>query len=232
MRRANGFDAQTSAVNTKDHPGIVAAARIAAADDRTRYDNVAIALHWAMALLVLTQFGLAELWDFAARPTKHVMIATHMTCGILLAAIVVTSLIWRFGFGHQVRPAAGGAVQATAKSVQFLLYALIATQAALGVVLRWSGKEAMSFFGLQIPPAIAPFSKSAHELVGDIHSYVGWTIIAVATAHTAAALFHHFALRDDVLWRMLPGREARRQEARAPSPQLAAARRRDTPERI
>jgi cytochrome b561 len=67
-----------------------------------------------------------------------------------------------------------------------------------------SGKEAMSFFGLLIPPPFAPFSKPAHELVGDAHNWIGWTIIILAGGHAAAALFHHFVLRDDILRRMLP----------------------------
>ena len=95
--------------------------------------------------------------------------------------------------------------------------------AVLGFLLRWSGDEAMSFFGLLIPPPIAPFSRPAHHLVGQMHEWVGWTIIAVAAAHAFAALYHHFVVRDDVLWRMLPGRTARREEVRAPAPPSAVA---------
>jgi cytochrome b561 len=105
------------------------------------------------------------------------------------------------------------------EAVHYLLYGLLA---ALGFVLRWSGDEAMSFFGLPIPPPFAPFSKPAHHLVGEAHDIVGWVIILAAAGHAAAALFHHFRLRDDVLWRMLPGRRARREEVRAPSPEQAA----------
>lgn len=201
---------------------LVAAARIAAADDRTHYDGIAILLHWALVLLVLTQFGLAQLWDLASRSTKHTMIVSHMTCGILLLAVVIVSIVWRLLPGHQVRPAASGIVEFAAKSVQFLLYGLIIAQGGLGFALRWSGNEAMSFFGLPIPPAFPPTSKPVHELLGDIHDYLGWAIIALAAAHAVAALFHHFILRDDVLWRMLPGRRARRLEAQAPAPEEAA----------
>jgi cytochrome b561 len=80
----------------------------------------------------------------------------------------------------------------------------------------------MSFFGLQLPPPFAPFSKDAHRFVGEAHYWVGWAIILVAFGHALAALFHHFALRDDVLWRMLPGERARRETERAPIPERAA----------
>ena len=201
---------------------VVTATQIAVGDDRTRYDNVAIALHWLTVLLVLMQFALSQLWDFMPRSTKDLMIVVHMSFGIILAGVVAVRIAWRLIPGHQIASVVSGWVEIASKAVHYLLYALLASEAVLGFLLRWSGNEAMSFFGLPIPPPIAPFSKPAHELVGDIHAFVGWTIIVVAAGHAAAALFHHFVLRDDVLWRMLPGRHARQRAAQAPSPQQAA----------
>ena len=83
----------------------LAATRVAAGDDRTRYDDFAIALHWLTVLLVLAQFGLAELWGLAARPTRHVMIVTHTSFGILLTLVLVVRIAWRLTPGHRVRPA-------------------------------------------------------------------------------------------------------------------------------
>jgi cytochrome b561 len=54
-----------------------------------------------------------------------------------------------------------------------------------------------------------PFSKPAHHSVGEAHDLIGWTIIVFAGGHAAAALFHHFFLRDNVLVRMLPGLKRR-----------------------
>ena len=205
-------------------PGVVAATRIAAGDDRTHYDAFAMTLHWVTVALVLIQFGLSQTWGFADRPNRHLMIAAHMSFGILLAAVIVLRLVWRFVPGHRVQDAVTGWVEVASKAVHYLLYLLLASEAVLGFVLRWSGNEAMSFFGLQLPPPFAPFSKPVHHLIGDIHEWVGWSIIIIAACHAAAALFHHFVLRDDVLVRMLPGRHARLAEARAPAPEQAARR--------
>jgi cytochrome b561 len=211
-------------MNSKASSSVVAATRIAAGDDRTRYDNFAIALHWVTVLLVLVQLGLAEFWDFAARPTKHLMIVAHMSFGIVLTVVLVVRIAWRLVPGHQVRAAVSGWVELASKAMHYLLYGLLAAQAALGFVLRWSGGEAMSLFGLPIPPPFAPWSKPAHQLMGAAHNWVGWTIIVLAAGHAAPALFHHFVLRDDVLWRILPGRRARIEAERAASPEGAAGR--------
>jgi cytochrome b561 len=185
---------------------------------RTHYDAVAMTLHWATVVLVLLQFATAELWGYFARPTRHLMIVTHMSFGILLALAVLLRIGWRLVPAHRVRGEARGWGEHLAKTVHVLLYAMLVAQAVLGFVLRWSGDESMSFFGLAIPSPIAPFSRPAHHQVGELHEWIGWTIIALAAGHALAALYHHFVLRDAVLWRMLPGRHAREQAARAPVP--------------
>src|SRR5689334_5647908 len=128
-----------------------------------------------------------------------------MSFGIVLTVVLAARIAWRLVPGHQVPPAVSGWVELTSKAVHWLLYALLGAEAALGFVLRWSGDQAMSFFGLPIPPPFAPFSKPAHDLVGEVHEWVGWAIVVIAAGHAAAALFHHYVLRDEVLWRMLPG---------------------------
>jgi cytochrome b561 len=181
-----------------------AATRIAAGDDLTRYDPVAVSLHWLTVFLVLANFALGETWGWFARPTHHLMVATHMSFGILLAAGVVTRIVWRLIPSHQMPPATVGLQEIAAKAVHYLLYALLALEAVLGFVLRWSGGEAMSFFGLQIPSPMTEVSKPTNRLIGHFHEWNGWLIVALAVGHAGAALYHHLVVKDDVLRRMAP----------------------------
>lgn len=179
-------------------------ATVAAGDDGRNYDNVAITLHWLTAVLVVIQFALGQTWDWFPRPTRHLMIATHMSFGIILTLVILSRLLSRFVLRHHVASLESGLVRIASTAVHYLLYALLATEAVLGFLSRWEGNEAMSFFGLQIPP---PFTgsgqKVAHQLQ-DIHNWVGWTIIVVAVGHALAALYHYYFLKDRVLGRMLP----------------------------
>lgn len=180
------------------------ATRIVAGDEGKNYDNVAIGLHWLTSVLVIIQFALGQTWGWFPRPTRHMMIATHMSFGIILTLAVLTRILWRFAFRHHVRSLEHGFVRIASTAVHYLLYALLATEAVLGFLSRWEGNEAMSFFGLQIPP---PFTgsgqKMAHQLQ-DIHNWVGWAIVILALGHALAALYHHYVLKDRVLARMLP----------------------------
>lgn len=182
------------------------ATRVLAGDDGTNYGGVAVALHWATAVLVLVQFVLSQTWGWFGRPAHHMMVVAHMSFGIILTLVIVARIVWRLVPGHQVPAIVSGWAGIASKVVHYVLYALLASEAVLGFTLRWSGGEQMSFFGLPIPSPFAAWSRAANHQVGGLHEKVGWAIIIVAIGHAAAALYHHYFLRDRVLLRMLPGR--------------------------
>ena len=182
------------------------ATRIVAGDDKTHYDRVSIWLHWLTALLVITQFALALLWDGFGRPAHRTMVMLHMSFGIILTVLIAARVVWRLMPSHQLPSLEAGWVGRAAKGVHYLLYVLLAAEAVLGFLTRWWEGRAMSFFGLLIPGPFGEGNRPTHEMLIEWHEKVGWAIIIVALGHAAAALYHHFVLKDRVLRRMLPGR--------------------------
>jgi hypothetical protein len=65
-------------MESETRSAVATATRIAAGDDRTRYDALAVALLWLTVALVLILFGLAETWAWFDRPARHLMIAAHV----------------------------------------------------------------------------------------------------------------------------------------------------------
>lgn len=187
-----------------DRDAFDVATRIAAGDDRTNYDNVAITLHWLTALLVVIQFALAETWDWFSRDTRETMQSAHVSLGILLTAVILARLVWRWVPGHQRPSLASGWMETASKAVHYLLYALLAAQAVLGFAIGWSAGHPIHFFGIPIPGPIGALSRPMRHNIREIHSTVGWAIIVLALLHAAAALYHHYFLRDRVLGRMFP----------------------------
>jgi cytochrome b561 len=197
-----------SMINDK---GFAAATRVVAADDGTNYDNVAVALHWTTALLVVVQFALAETWDYFARPTQHTMQSVHVSLGVLLTAVILARLVWRLIPGHQMPSLDVGWMRIASKGVHYLLYLLLGVQVVTGFLFRWAQGHPVSFFGLfAIPSPFDAFDKATRGEFREIHEWIGWTIIIVAFAHALAALYHHYVLKDRVLMRMLPGDGERR----------------------
>jgi cytochrome b561 len=189
---------------TGQEPILDKSTRVAAGATRSRYDGASIALHWLTVVLVLSLFALGELWGFAQRPLRHELIVLHMSLGILLGLAVAARIAWRLMPGYQVEPAATGLTETLARIVHWLLYALLIIQSLYGWVVRWSEGEAMSFFGLLIPSPLTPVARDTHHTLQEVHGWIGWAIVIVALGHGAAALYHHFVLRDAVLVRMLP----------------------------
>ena len=196
-----------------DRDAFDAATRVAAGDDKTNYDNVAITLHWLTALLVVAQFALAETWDWFPHDTTESMQSLHVSLGVLLTAVVVARVIWRLIPGHQRSSIATGWMETASKVVHYLLYALLIAQAGLGFAMGWGPGHPIHFFGVPIADPIGTIARPTRHLIREVHEKVGWGIIILAFGHAMAALYHHYRLHDRVLGRMLP--LARRSEPAA-----------------
>ena len=168
------------------------------------HDGLTIALHWLTALLVVVQFLLAELWGYFPHPAHRLMVVAHMSFGITLAAVLALRLLWRLRPGHSSFDDKNDILNRAAHRLHQLLYILLAAVLGLGFLTRWTDNKPLSFFGLLIASPLGTFSKATGHFVDSLHDYTAWAIIILAGAHAAAALLHHYMLKDDVLRRMLP----------------------------
>lgn len=185
------------------------ATRTAAGDDGSRYGAVAISLHWATAALVLFQFVSAETWDWLPKPTRQSIESLHISFGVVLTAVVVLRLVWRWIPGHQMSSLETGWVRIVSTGTHYLLYALLVVQSALGFGFRWGQGHPVGFFGLGISGPYGELARPLRRQLHELHEWVGWGIVIVALGHALGALYHHYALKDRVLERMLPGNAAR-----------------------
>ncbi|MEI9986240.1 MAG: cytochrome b [Aliidongia sp.] len=176
-------------------------------EPRPRYDRVTIALHWLTAVLVIVLFALAEIWGYLPRgtPLRRGFQALHISLGILLALVFVARLAWRLTQGRSLPAATTGLQNLAATAANWALYLLLAAQIGLGFLFRWAQGEPFLFFGLfSIPSPMTADRPTAHSF-GELHNTIAWVIIVLAGCHAAAALLHHYVLRDGLLRRMLPG---------------------------
>ena len=74
------------------------------------------------------------------------------------------------------------------------------------IVLSAEG-DPIPYFGLELPPIVGPDPALA-ERVEELHELVGTIGFYLIGLHAAAALFHHYVLRDGTLARMMPARRA------------------------
>lgn len=172
-----------------------------------RHDPLTILLHWLTAFLVLAQFGSAHVWDLVEKgtPLRIGLIMTHLAFGIVLAATVLIRVLWKLKKKERPAPAVKGLQHLAATTVHMLLYCLLVAQVVLGFLFSWSGGKPLPFFNLFSIPVPIAIDPSLRYTLAELHNDVAWAIIAVVGLHAAAALMHHYVLRDGVLSRMVPG---------------------------
>lgn len=171
----------------------------------TRYDAVARALHWSMALLILAAFALGLTIDDFPRAWKLTMIELHKGIGIAILLLLGFRLIWRLA--HRPPPVEGSALLGVAAKLgHAALYLLMALIPIIGLV--YSVRRGQSFdFGLFSLPALqAPEPREVTRPIREIHEWAAFALIGLAGLHAVAALWHHLIRKDDTLRRMLPGR--------------------------
>mgnify|MGYP001221677242 FL=1 len=171
-----------------------------------RWGSVAKFFHWAIVVLVVTQFVLAFIAeDLPLGMQKLAVLARHKSVGITILALATLRLLWRAANRNPQLPAAmAGWERLGARAAHALLYALLFAVPLAGWIMSSAKNFPVSWFGLfQLPDLVAP-SEATFDIAKEAHEVLAFTLGGVATLHLLAALKHHFVNRDTVLRRMLP----------------------------
>jgi cytochrome b561 len=171
-----------------------------------RYGTLSISLHWLMVVLIVAVYALMELREIFPRGSdpREAMKAWHYMVGLsvmLLALLRVGAQA--FGVHPRISPAPPAWVRRSAQLMHAGLYLLMIGMPLLGWLALSADGKPISFFGLQLPALVAASSQRAEwfEELHELGGTVGYFLIGF---HAAAALFHHYWVRDDTLRRMLP----------------------------
>jgi cytochrome b561 len=168
-----------------------------------RHDPATIALHWISALLVAVLWTIGQTVDvFPNGPLRIDYRSVHIVLGMALGAVLLVRLGWRLTRRETLPPLDHGVLLAIARVTHWLLYALLIVAVGLGIANVWVRGDVI--FNLFQVPSYDPDNRALRHLVGGWHALAANAVLIVAGVHAAAALFHHYVLRDATLRRMLP----------------------------
>ena len=174
-------------------------------NDAQKYGAVAKALHWGVALLVL---GLLPLgWYMSDLPRgieRFRFVELHKSLGLSVLALMLARSLWRAFNPPPPLPASlPGWEHWAARLTHYAIYLALFTQAAIGISIVWAANSTLGFFGLfALHSPISP-DHDLKELAEEAHGLLAIAIVALLVMHIAAALRHHFILKNDILRRML-----------------------------
>jgi len=176
------------------------------ANTDNHYGAITKLFHWTIALLIIGMLILGHVMgNISDKPLRGELFGIHKSLGLLILAIMILRLLWRFGNKTPSLPShLPRWQQRSARANHCLLYIAIILMPITGIVMSTTAGYPPSFFGLFTLAAPIVKSKALAGLFSDVHITLSWIIVALLSLHILAALKHHFIHRDYVLTRMLP----------------------------
>lgn len=173
-----------------------------------RYGAIAQFLHWSTAVLVVLAWLLGTFGDDLPQGAARAAgLFAHMSAGLAVLAIVVVRFMWRLVDAPPNAEATrfGVWLDRTARLAHIALYILLIAVPILGILTQFGRGRPVPLFGLgEIAPPWAADRAFARTMLGR-HEFLANALMIIAAVHAAAALAHHWLLRDRTLVRMLPG---------------------------
>jgi cytochrome b561 len=172
-----------------------------------RYGSLSIGLHWLMLLLFVAVYACIELRGYFPKGSdpREALKTWHFMLGLSVLGLAVLRALLHFTSAvPRIVPDPPGWQKLAARLMHLALYALMIGMPLAGWLLLSAAGKPIPFFGLQLP-ALLGQSKSLAETIKEIHEAGGTLGYFLIALHAAAALFHHYFVRDNTLRRMLPG---------------------------
>ena len=170
-----------------------------------RYDAVAIALHWLIALLLIANWPLGFFGEAIEDRLGSSLVWLHKSLGLTVLALSLMRLAWRLAHKPPPLPPMSVARAVGARISHAGLYALMILLPLSGWLRTSPGAYPLTWFGLLELPKF-PIARGSPEaaLASAVHAWLGWAMLALVLLHVAAALHHQMRLRDGLMLRMHP----------------------------
>ncbi len=171
-----------------------------------RYGPVAKTLHWLTFALLLASFSIGvSMVEMPLSPAKLQVYSWHKWVGVTVFLVTLARLGWRLANPPPPLPSTvPGWQRGAARLSHGALYAVLIAMPISG----WTMSSALGvqtvYLGLvPLPDLVAP-DRALGETLVEVHHTFALVLFVLIAIHVAAALYHHFAARDDVLRRMAP----------------------------
>ena len=168
-----------------------------------RYNNVARALHWMIAILILFNLFLGFAHD--ALPREWKVMPVHKSIGLTVLALTLLRILWRLTHRAPPLPAEMPVWEkGMAHATHFAFHAFMLAMPLTGWIMSSAGNRPLNWFFLfDIPKFAVSKDDAIVGVSGEAHEIMGFVWAALIIVHILAALRHHFILKDNVLRRMI-----------------------------
>lgn len=172
-----------------------------------RYPSSAILLHWLVLLLVVAAYACILLRENYERGSdvREALKTWHSMLGLgVLATTLLRSglraFVWKT---PPITPPPPRLLHLLSVAAHLAIYVWLIAMPLAGWTILSAEGDPIPFFGLQLPP-LTGVNEALAEQVEELHEAGGTIGYFLLGLHAAAALFHHYVIKDSTLVRMLP----------------------------
>lgn len=172
-----------------------------------RYTNIAILLHWLIAVLIICAFAIGvTMVDIPGfTPTKLKYFSWHKWIGVTVLGIACLRLLWRLFHAAPPYPAGMPSWQKKAASgLHAFLYVLMFAVPISGYFYTLAAGVPVVYLGLVPLPVLIGPDPALKPILRLLHVTLDWALFACVCLHVLAALKHQFVDRDGLMKRMTP----------------------------
>jgi cytochrome b561 len=168
------------------------------------YGSISKFFHWLIAILVIFMLIYGFSLNFVPKAYVPITFNIHKLIGLTILTLIILRLLWTLTNPKPELPPNTPWYEHVAEyvvhwSFYLLLIAMPLSGWVFSVAAGRPPKLGSYAFNLPIEQ-----NKSLSEAVFNVHAILALIIIALLILHVAAALYHHYVHKDNVLRRMLP----------------------------
>ena len=190
----------------------------------SQWGSLAKALHWLVAFCILAAlFTATWIWtlneeDPNAPAQWVVLIALHKSFGLTALGLALVRIGWMLANIRPKLPESMAKWQVRAShTTHYVLYGMMLAVPVLGYTISSAFGSKTTYFWTFTVPNLVPKSEDIVSFWYPIHTNGGFIMGGIVLIHIAAALYHHFKVKDDVLRGMLPGSGSKSEPQQAPA---------------
>lgn len=174
-----------------------------------RYHPLLVALHWLLAILLIVALatGALRLDPIPeSDPAKIDALRSHMIAGVVILVLMLVRLAVRLRTNHPPEADIGNALlNRTSRWAHWALYLLVFGLIASGIGMSVLAGLPPIVFGGSGNPLPASFDDLPPRVA---HGLFATLLMLLILGHAAAAFYHQFIRKDDLLGRMWFGKRS------------------------
>ncbi len=181
---------------------------MAMTDTRAGYGWISIALHWAVAALVIALFIIGQQFEDLGREAGASLRGLHVSLGMIAVVVVLARIAWRVTQGSPRKADDPRLILLLSTVIQWGLILATLALVITGPLSIWSTGRPINVFGLFDLASPLGRNRELHEVMEEVHEMASSALLPLVALHVLGALKHAVLDRDGIFTRMLrPARE-------------------------